>query len=118
MHALVIKAESVDRVHCVKLDSPGINEFRQRSHHALPFQLPFVSCTGGESHQRRPPVAINHDAEFESQPRGMPAVIFAFHCEMLSVLRETSMPAHSELGNAFARSRTNVQRESSRLASQ
>src|ERR1700740_3572666 len=101
MSALVIKAEPVNRVYCVKLDAPRINEFRQRAHHALPFQLPFVTRTGGKPQHRRPPMAINYTADFESQPRGMPALIFAFHCEMLSVLRETSMPAHSELGNEF-----------------
>jgi hypothetical protein len=63
-------------------------------------------------------MAINHNAQFESQPWGMPPVIFAFHCEMLSVLRETSMPAHSGQGNEFACSRADVQRESSGLASQ
>jgi hypothetical protein len=79
----VVETETVDGIYGVELDAAGINERSEGSDHALAPEFPFVTGAGGKAEQWRPPVAVHDDAEVEAETRGVPAMIFAFHCVRL-----------------------------------
>jgi hypothetical protein len=79
MGALVVEAEAIDGVDGVELDAASVDEFGESADHALAFELPFVAGAGGETEEGRAVVAIDDDAEFQAEARGVPAMIFAFH---------------------------------------
>ena len=79
----VVETQTVDGIHGVELDPAGINERSKGSDHALAPEFPFVTSAGGKAEQWRSPVAVHDDAEVEAETRGMPAMIFAFHCVRL-----------------------------------
>src|SRR6202022_3807188 len=75
----VVKPMMIHGVYSEKFNSACVNKIGQRADHALIFQLPFIPCARGESHQRRPPMAVDHHPKADFQPWGMPPVILAFH---------------------------------------
>src|SRR6516164_4813337 len=81
MRCLVVEAEAVDGIDAVEFDTPGVDEIGECAYHALIFQLPFITGTGGKPEKRRTPVAVNNNAQFETETGRMPAVIFTFHRE-------------------------------------
>src|SRR6266481_2036120 len=84
VRALVVKAEAIDGIDGEQLHFSVVDEIRERSDHALAFELPFIARAGGKTEKRRAPVAENDDAELEAHPWGMPAVKFAFHADCLA----------------------------------
>jgi hypothetical protein len=66
MSALVVEAESVKGIDAIEFDAAGVDEIGERAHHALAFKLPFVSGTRGEAYQRRSPMTVNGDAQFDA----------------------------------------------------
>src|SRR5580704_9627723 len=83
MRALVVKAQTVDGVDAVDLDTAAIDEIRERTNHSLPFHFPLVASTGGKRENRGAPVAVDSNAKIETKAGRMPAVIFTFHLESL-----------------------------------
>src|SRR5690349_24937172 len=77
MRGLVVKAEAVDGVHGIKLDAAGVNKIGERADHSLPFQLQFIAGARGKTEDGRPPVAVNHDTQFDAEAVRVPAVIVA-----------------------------------------
>src|SRR5438477_12221043 len=77
--ALVVKAEAVNGVDGEKFQFAGIDEISKRANQRLPFQFPLISRAGGKPDKRRAPVAVDHDAELETQSIRIPAVKFTFH---------------------------------------
>jgi hypothetical protein len=96
MRAFVVKAEAVDRVNAVKLDFAAVDEVGEGADHALAFEFEFVAGTGRKAENGRAPVAVDHDAKLESEPVGIPAMIFTFHdCTYVAFMfaGTQSMPA-------------------------
>src|SRR5215831_11537875 len=79
MSALVVKAKTVDGIGRVKLDAAGVDEIGERIDHSLPFELGFVTGTGGKPDKRRAPMAVNNDAKLHAEAMGIPAMIVALH---------------------------------------
>src|SRR5260370_6422860 len=79
VRSLVVKTLPIDRIYAEKLDSPCIDEIRERADHALAFELPLVARAGRKTKQRRAPMPVDHDAQLHSKPVRVPAVIFALH---------------------------------------
>jgi hypothetical protein len=75
----VVEAEAVDGIDGVELDAAGIDEFGESADHALAFEFPLVARASRKPEDGRAIVAVNDDAEIETETRGVPAMIFAFH---------------------------------------
>src|SRR5262249_40459121 len=81
VRALVVKTQSVDRVHRVELDLPAVNEITERTNQSLSFEFPLVACAGRKSQQRRAPVTVHHHTQFQAQPVRIPAMHLFFHSQ-------------------------------------
>lgn len=79
MRALIVKSRPVHRIHAVKFHPPRVDQRLKRPNHSLSLELPLVSRTRRETHQRRTPVPVNHHAHVQPQPVRIPAMIFPFH---------------------------------------
>jgi len=93
MRSFVVKTQPVDGIHRIKLDLAPFDEIAERLHHPLAFQFPFIARARRKAQQGRAPVAVDRNTQLQSEPLGIPALIFAFHlCLLLAAGRE-SMPA-------------------------
>ena len=79
MRALVVKTEAIDGIDREKFHSSGVNKIRKGADHALAFELHFVAGARRKAQQRRTVMAIDNDTELQAEPRGVPAVVLAFH---------------------------------------
>src|SRR6266568_3415301 len=117
VRALVIETFTIDGIRGKEFDSSCVNEIRERSDHALAFELQFIPRAGRKPQQWRAPVAVNSHAKLNAQPRRMPAVIFAFHpCPLASCGGRESMPAMSKPGNEFEPCRKAIARNKMKCA--
>src|SRR6267378_3026908 len=60
--ALVVEAEPIDRVHCEKFDSSGLDEISERADHALALEFPLVARAGRKTKERRAPMSEDNYA--------------------------------------------------------
>ena len=79
MRALVVKAVAVDGIDGIELDAARVNKIGERADHSLAFEFPFVAGTGGKTENRRTPMAVHDDAEFDSKAMRIPTVIVTLH---------------------------------------
>src|SRR5713226_3645476 len=79
MRGLVVEREAVDGIDAEEFHFAGVDEIAERADHALAFEFPLVAGTRREAEQRRSPVAVDHDAQFDAQAWRMPAMNFALH---------------------------------------
>src|SRR5271165_6111171 len=107
---LVVKAEAIDGINCKEFDAASMYKIGKRSDHALAFEFPLVTGTGGKTKERRTPVAVHDDAELDAQPGRVPAMVFALHCEVPSEPRESSMAAGAPRGQLICavKSKTHI----------
>ena len=84
----VVKAETVDGIDGIELDTAGINEIGEGADHALALKLEFITRTGGETEERRAPMSVGNDAKVQAEARGVPTVVFTFHAKEPFVMRE------------------------------
>src|ERR1700739_4081003 len=106
MRGLVVKAQTVDRIHAVELQFAAVDEIGERADHGLAFQFPFVAGAGGKADQRRAIMAVNDNAEIEAQAMRIPAMDFTFHQSgLVKKVGSESMPAASSLRNRATRKR-------------
>src|SRR5258708_12830437 len=79
MRGLVVEGKAVDGIDAEEFYFAGVDEIGERADHALAFELPLIAGGGGEAEQRRFPVALDDEAQFESQAWRMPPVKFPRH---------------------------------------
>ena len=92
--AFVVEAETVDRIDGEELQLTAVDKIRQCSDHGLALEFPFIASASGKTDKGRTPVAVDNDAQLESQAMGIPAMEFTFHQERpLSTV-------HSKFGEA------------------
>ncbi len=103
MRALVVKSRGVHRVDAEKLHAPGVNQRRQTSDQSLALKFPLIAGAGGESKQRRSPVAVNNNPHIQSQPIRIPAMIFPFHVTPVDGPRFVRARSRARYYTAFKR---------------
>jgi len=79
VRALVIKTGGIHGIDAEKLHAASVDQGRQTSDEALALKLPLIAGAGGESQERRPPVAVNNDSHIEAEAMRIPPMIFPFH---------------------------------------
>ena len=66
MSAFVVEAEAVDGINGVELDAAGVDELGEGADHGLAFEFPFVASAGGETEDRRAPMAVGDNTEINA----------------------------------------------------
>src|SRR6476646_3395982 len=104
VRTLIVKAEAIDGVDRIKLELPVVNKIGERANQGLAFELALVAGAGGETDQRRAPMAVDHDAKIQPEAVRIPAMDFTFHqCDLVATSRTNggceSMPAGKVSGN-------------------
>src|SRR5690348_18279000 len=104
MGALVVKAQAIDGIDAIKLDATGVDEVCERANQSLAFEFPFIAGAGRKAKNRRTPMAINDNAEFDAESMRIPAMIVALHERAFRAIPDgiaagESMPAEIAEGN-------------------
>jgi len=88
MRALVVKTVPVDRIHREEFDSSCVDEIPERADHALAFEFTLVAGAGRETQEWRAPMPVDDNSELDTEPVGIPSVIFTFHAWPLARCKE------------------------------
>src|SRR3954447_9960570 len=86
MRVAIAERVAVVDVDAEGFDFPRLDELAHRVDQPLPFIFFFVTAAGREQNHRRAPMAVHDQAEFSAEPVGVPAVIFASHVMVMTIL--------------------------------
>src|SRR3954469_9738880 len=86
MRVAIAERVAVVDVDAEGFDFPRLDELAHRLDQPLPFIFFFVTTAGREQNHRRAPMAGHDQAEFSAEPVGVPAVIFASHVMVMTIL--------------------------------
>src|SRR5258708_34567037 len=92
MRGLVVERKAVDGIDAEEFYFAGVDEIGERADHALVLEFPLIAGGGGEAEQRRSPVAVDDDAQFDAQAWRMPAGIFPLHAHEPVATASTGLP--------------------------